>query len=222
MARLGEASKNHSHLIVVGHESIHLSLLPQIAPFALIGLVYRYFSCFVLTLIFGLPLATRHRHCFLHRNKRTRIVELVPAAFAAIPHVKSGLVGNDLALRVQFHVGTVHGPRRRPFKIDSFRRVAAAVAGALEFVFRRLPIRSAAQVRALGKDRENLGGLPHHVDSILLLEPVTDTQHVIRRVAQIADCAGLKEGARKKEAQEHQEIRGQKCPNTSPGKAPAQ
>jgi hypothetical protein len=55
-------------------------------------------------------------------------------------------VDHDLPFRVEFHVRSIHGPRRGAFEIDAFGVVTTAVTGALEFVLAGLPIGSAAQV----------------------------------------------------------------------------
>ena len=107
-------------------------------------------------------------------------------------------------------------PRRRAFEIDPLGRIAAAVAGALEFVFRGLPVRRATQVGALGKNRENASRLADHIYPAPLLVTVTHAEQVVRRRAEIADSAGLKERAREKEAHEHQEVGGEKTPDAGP------
>ena len=52
-------------------------------------------------------------------------------------------VDDNLAVRGQFELGTVHRSRRRIFQANSLVVVAAAVARELEFVLRWLPISSA-------------------------------------------------------------------------------
>lgn len=54
-------------------------------------------------------------------------------------------VHDDLAIWSYLDVGTVHRSRSRTFEVNSLAVVAAAVARALEFVLRWLPIGSATK-----------------------------------------------------------------------------
>src|SRR5579862_1685729 len=74
------------------------------------------------------------------------VAELGGLAFG--PPVDAAQVHDDLAFRIELHVGTVHGPRRGAFEVDAFGIVATAMARALEFVFAGLPVRRAAEVGA--------------------------------------------------------------------------
>ena len=56
------------------------------------------------------------------------------------PLIKPRNIHDDLAVRRQFHMRAIHGPRCGPFEIHAFAVVTAAVAGTLEFVFAGFPI----------------------------------------------------------------------------------
>ena len=87
----------------------------------------------------------------LYRNVRTSIrtwllFEFVRSAFW--PVIEPGNIHDYLAFSIKLHMGAIHGPRRRTFKVNPFAVVSAAVARAFEFVFTGLPIRRTAQMRA--------------------------------------------------------------------------
>ena len=132
------------------------------------------------------------------------------------PGIEAAGVNDDLTRRVQFHVCTIHGPWRRSFKVDSFRRVTTAVAGALEFVLRRFPVGRAAQMSAATKDYEDAVGFPNHRDAGLGLESLIHAWLEIRWVPDFENRAGFEKCAWKEKAEEHQEISGEKTPNTTP------
>src|SRR5690242_2322818 len=106
---------SHAHP-VLAQRSVHSRLLLQFLNSDQSLFLLRRISATYLSL------KTHGQALGLDWNKSARIVEFVPAAFAAIPHEQPGFVRNDLALGVQFNVGAIHWPRRRPLKIDSLRR----------------------------------------------------------------------------------------------------
>src|SRR2546430_16616993 len=96
----------------------------------------------------------------LQRNKCTRIVEFVTVALW--PLKKRAHVNDDLPFGVQLNMRAIHRSRRRAFKVDRLIVVAAAMTRTFEFVFARLPIGRASQVRAAGVDNEqSTRGLVH-------------------------------------------------------------
>src|SRR2546428_6815568 len=60
----------------------------------------------------------------------------------------AALVDEDLPVVCKHHARALEGTRRRSFEVDSRRPEPAAVARALELVFRREVIRRTAKVRA--------------------------------------------------------------------------
>jgi len=132
------------------------------------------------------------------------------------PGIEAAGVNNDLTRRVQFHVRPVHGPGRRPFKVNSFRRVPAAMARALKLVLRRFPVGCAAQMRAAPEDDEDAVAFANYPDARCRFETLIDTWLEIRWVANLENRAGFKKCARKEEAEEHQKISSEKTPNTTP------
>ena len=79
------------------------------------------------------------------------------------------------------HLGTIHGPGRRPLEVDSFTVVATAVTGTLKLVFARPPVRSAAKMRAAGVDNEYAVRSLVHPDAILLLPLGIDAKRIVGR-----------------------------------------
>src|SRR5215472_11663823 len=73
-------------------------------------------------------------------QERSRIVEL--AGLPLRPGIKLRGIDQNLPIGREFDVRAVHRTRRRSFEVDSLAVVAATMAGALEFVFAWLPVRS--------------------------------------------------------------------------------
>src|SRR5690349_17017131 len=85
------------------------------------------------------------------------IVKVVPAALR--PLIKLRDVDQDLAVGGDLEVSAIHGTGCGTFEVDALAVVAAAVAGTLELVFARLPIRGAAQLSAAGvNDKDAIWG----------------------------------------------------------------
>src|SRR5436190_11503535 len=85
------------------------------------------------------------------------------------------LVDDQLAVgRIDVDLGALQRAGGRPLEVHAGAVVAAAVAGALEFVLRRQPVRRAAEVGADGDDRvHDLFG-PHDPDAVFVLPPLVD------------------------------------------------
>src|SRR5215472_16623607 len=97
-------------------------------------------------------------------------------ALAFGPPVEVAEVNLDLPFGSLRNMGSIHRARRRPFKIDSFRIVPAAVARALELVFAGLPIGRAAEMSTDRRNHEDPLGVPHHPDSIPVLKLGVDAE----------------------------------------------
>src|SRR5438445_9157814 len=104
----------------------------------------------------------------------------------------------------------VHRTRRRAFEVNSFAVVAAAVAGAFEFVFAGFPIRRASQVRADGRDHEDAFRIADHPDAMRVLEFRVDAKAEVGWIPYRERGFGLEQRARKEEAQEHDEVDAEK------------
>src|SRR5207302_7636922 len=110
------------------------------------------------------------------------IIEVIDTGVGVV-HVQATGIDHDFPRRIELHVGTVHGPRRRPFEIDGFGIVAAAMARALELVLAGLPFRRATQMSATGENDEEPIGLLDHPDAIGHQEALIHTQTEIRGIA---------------------------------------
>src|SRR5208337_2402876 len=157
----------------------------------------------------------------LHGYKSAGIIKVIRAALALEPRIEPAGIHHDLPFGPQLHMGTIHGPRRGPFKVDPFGSVAAPVAGAFELVLGRLPIRRATQVRALGNNAEKTGRLFDHPDSVGLLVFLINSDLEVRRITNDVYRFGLKQGAGEEKTQEHQEIGDDESPHTTPDDAPS-
>ena len=122
------------------------------------------------------------------------------------PIIEDTGINDYLSLSIQFEFGPIHGPWSGPFEIDPFAVIAAPMTGALEFVFARFPVGSTAQVSATRIDNEQTLGIAHYpypvVFLILRVYAITE----IRRITDPENGIGFEENARKKVAQEHEEI----------------
>src|SRR5579862_3024862 len=108
------------------------------------------------------------------RQERSGIIKVRGLSLG--PLIQARSVYDDLSIRSQFDLRAIHGAWCRPFKVNSFAVVAAAMARAFEFVFARLPIGSAAQMCAARvNDKEPIGSA---VDpyTIFLLEFCVDAK----------------------------------------------
>src|SRR5207244_3731045 len=98
------------------------------------------------------------------------------------------LVDEDLPVVGQHHARALERPRRRPFEIDAGQSISAAVARALELVFRREVIRRASQMRADRDERieparvlSDVVGSPYDPDPKLLFPSLIDAHAVFVR-----------------------------------------
>src|SRR5271155_4808706 len=137
-------------------------------------------------------------------------------AGARVVHVEPAGIYGNFSRGVEQHVGAVHGTRRGAFEIDAFAVVAAAVAGAFEFVFSGLPFRSAAKVRTASEDDEEAIGLADDPDAIGHEVALVNAQAEIRREADIEDGVGFVQRAGEEKTEEHQEVDAQVPPNKRP------
>jgi len=106
-------------------------------------------------------------------------------------------------------VGAVHWPGRRAFEVDALRIVAAAVTGTLKFVFAGFPVGRTAEVGADRRDDENALGVTDYPNALLILKFGIDAETEVRRIANAEFGLGFVQGAREKEAQEHEQIHAQ-------------
>src|SRR5215467_2189106 len=125
----------------------------------------------------NLPI-TQSANLLHSRQERSRIVE--PARLSFGPGVELRGVNQDLTVWRQLDVGAVHRTGSRAFEVHSFAVVAAAVAGALEFVFAGLPVRRAAQVGAACVDHKEAVRSAIDPDAVFLLKHTTTTESKLR------------------------------------------
>src|SRR5260370_7404729 len=127
---------------------------------------------------------------WVRRQICSRIIEF--ARLSLGPVIKPGGIHDDLAIGSQFYMRAIHGPRRRPFEVDTFAVVAAAVARALELVFAGFPIGRTAQMCAASVNDEDTARRAVHPDAVLLLPFGIHAQSVIRSVANLENRVSLK------------------------------
>ena len=119
------------------------------------------------------------------------------------------------------HLGTIHGPGRRPLEVDSFTVVATAVTGTLKLVFARPPVWSAAKMRAAGVDNEYPVRSLVDPDAILLLPLGIDAKRIVGWKTNPKYAGWLENRPGQKEPQKHQEAGRQKDCYAGPNNAPA-
>src|ERR1700677_1244138 len=111
------------------------------------------------------------------------IVEMGGLAFR--PLIEPRSIDDDLAVGSEFDLSAVHRTRRRALKVDPFAVIPAAVARTFEFVLARLPIRSAAQMRAARVNHEDSVGRSIDPDAIFLLEFSVNPEREFRGIADL-------------------------------------
>src|SRR6185312_15346977 len=116
---------------------------------------------------------------------------------------------------------TIHGPRCWSFEVDAFVVVTTAVARALEFVFRGLPVGSATKMRAARIDHKQPIRATIHPDAIFLLPLGIDAESVVLRVADLERSRRFKQRARQEKSEECQEPCSEKRSNHGPSKTPS-
>src|SRR5580765_7133928 len=154
----------------------------------------------------------------LQPNVSAVVVELCGLSLGLL--IQLSYVHRNLSVRSKLDVCAVHRTGRGAFEVHALAVVSAAVARALEFILRRLPVGSATQMRAARIDYEQAIRSFIHPDAILLLPLCVHAKPVILWIADFERCRGLKQSARQEEAEESQEPRGEKRRNHRPGKAP--
>src|SRR6266566_1060851 len=107
------------------------------------------------------------------------------------PGIQARSVHDDLSVRRELDVGPIHRPGRWTFEVDPFAVVAAAVAGALEFVFAGLPIRGAAEMRAARINNKEAIGSAVHPDAVFLLKLAVHAKRVIGRIPDLKNRGRL-------------------------------
>src|ERR1700732_5548538 len=95
------------------------------------------------------------------------------------PLIEARSVDDDLDVGRECHVRAIHRARRGALEIYAFAVVAAAVAGALEFVFASFPVRRAAEMRTACVDDENAVGGAVDPNAIFLLPLGVHTESVV-------------------------------------------
>src|SRR5258708_28205700 len=138
----------------------------------------------------------------------------------------TALVDQDLTVLCQHDGRALERTRRGALEIYAGRTEAAAVAGALELVFRRQIIRRAAEVRAGDAQRVETAGVlldvlsgPHQPDAVLFLPSLVDADAVLVREASLELLRRLVEHVRKHEAPGRGERGGGRRGERAPRKA---
>src|SRR5579863_1367553 len=93
----------------------------------------------------------------------------------------------------------VHRSWSRTFEVDSFAVIAAAVAGALEFVLGWLPIGSAASMSAARVNNKKPIRCSVDPNPVLLQIFFVDTERIISRVPNLEDGSRFKQHTRQEE-----------------------
>src|SRR5208282_1433906 len=156
----------------------------------------------------------------LHVQEGTVAIEFV-AAGLEVADVETAGIHDDAAGGVHGDVRAVHGPWSRAFEIDALAVVAAAVAGAFEFVFAGLPVGGAAEMGAARVDDKEALGIAHDPDAKVLLELGVHAEGEVGGIANGKDGGGLEEDAREEKPEEHEEIDAQIAPDAGPDDAAA-
>src|ERR1700693_5164460 len=102
-------------------------------------------------------------------------------ARARVVHEQTACVHGNLPGRIELHKRTIHGTRRRAFEVHAFTVISASMTRTLEFIFRRLPFRSAAKVRAPSENDEETVRLSHNPNAIGHQEALIDSKREVGR-----------------------------------------
>src|SRR5262249_27299220 len=111
--------------------------------------------------------------------------------------------------------------RRRAFEVHSFAVVSATVARALEFVFARLPIRRAAQMRTPRVNHKQPIRRSINPDAIFLLELGVHPERKLRRVSNLENAVRLKKSTWKEKPEKREEPCHKESGDHGPDKAAA-
>src|SRR2546423_6236604 len=114
------------------------------------------------------------------------------------------LVDDDLSVgRIDENLRALERARRRSFEVDSRLVIAAAMAGTLELVLRRQPVRRASEVRADRDQRVHDLLSPHDPDSKFVLPALIDlADRVVRDKTGLELLHRLEEHVREHESPE--------------------
>src|SRR5690348_3445967 len=137
------------------------------------------------------------------------------------PLIEPGSVHDNLAIRSNLYVRAVHRARRRAFEVHSFAVIAAAVAGALEFILACLPVGSAAQMRAARVDNKNAVRSAVHPDAVFLLELGVYAKRVVGGIADFKNRGRLEKRAREEKAEKGNEPCAEKGRDRAPDQTAA-
>src|ERR1041385_960202 len=99
------------------------------------------------------------------------------------PLIEARSIHDNLAIWSQLHICSVHGTRGGAFEVHAFAVIAAAVAGALEFVLAGFPVRCAAEVRATRVNNKDAIRRAVYPDAVLLLPLGIHSKRVIGGIA---------------------------------------
>src|SRR5258708_18988730 len=116
-------------------------------------------------------------------------------------------------------MSSVHGARGGAFEVDPLAVIAAAMTRTLELVFAGLPVGRATEMRATRIDHEYPIGRAIDPDAILLLKLGIDSERELRGISNFENRVGFEKSARKKEPEEGQEPRSEKCRYAHPDQA---
>jgi len=137
-------------------------------------------------------------------------------AGARVVHEEPAGIHYDLSGGIERNIGAIHGARGWALEIYTLAVVTAAVARALEFIFRGLPFGRAAEMRATGEDDEEAIRLADDPDAIGHQKALVNSETEIGGKADIKSGIGLVQSAGKEKPEEHQEVHAEVAPNTGP------
>ena len=112
-------------------------------------------------------------------------------ARAGIIYEQSTRIHRDFSSGIELHERTIHGPGRWSFEVHTLAVISASMAGTLEFIFSRLPFRSASQVRTPRENNEQAVRLPNNPNAIGHQEPLIDSQREVTGKADIKNRIGF-------------------------------
>ena len=136
------------------------------------------------------------------------------------PLKEPGNIHDDLPVGRQFHVRAVHRTRRGPFEVNAFTVVAAAVAGALEFVLAGFPVGRATQMRAARVNDKHAVGRAVHPDAVLLLPLRIHAQRIVRGIADFENGGRFEKRARQKKTEKRDKPGAKETRDGAPHQTP--
>src|SRR5580698_789469 len=198
-----------------------LDAFEQTDLFAVLAVSILFFRhCFLL--FYFLKLATRARRPrtqLLRPQECSVVIELARLPFW--PLIEPRNIHKDLSVRRDFDFSSIHGTRGGTLEVNSFAVVSAAVTRTLEFVFARLPVRSATQMSAARVNHEDAIGRPVYPDAVSLLELGVHAQPILLGIADLEAGCRLEQSTGQKETEKGNEPRDQKTNDCAPHQSPA-